>query len=379
MLEGLAVWALFIYILRLVGMPWNKGTKLFAYIGGTSWLIFVWIGLITYTPMDMSGGSVVQSPHIQLRPASSEVKGVVTAIHIEPNQKIKKGQLIYEIDDEPYLIAVENAKAELAGAEMGLRGQIKLIELSRHQQDAAEEDLELKVNTLARYKLQEIKVADTVSKQQLERRMSEVEMAKIKLSQAKLKTEQIMVNVFNAETVVAQKQTAVDKAQWNLANTKIYAPVDGFVTNFIMREGQYVGAAPRLAMYTNEKYVLTRVNHQALRNVKKGQLAEFGTAIYPGKVFSASVDSIIEATGESQGSLLAVDDNVRRTTGLNVLNKHHFVRLKIHEPEGFDIPVGAVGLAWISGEKPTPLLSFLDAIRGIVIRVKTQIYYLYSL
>ena len=27
MIEGLAVWALFIYILRMIGMPWNKGTK----------------------------------------------------------------------------------------------------------------------------------------------------------------------------------------------------------------------------------------------------------------------------------------------------------------------------------------------------------------
>lgn len=44
MLEGLAVWALFIYLLRLIGMPWNKDTKAFAYLGGTSWLLFVWVG-----------------------------------------------------------------------------------------------------------------------------------------------------------------------------------------------------------------------------------------------------------------------------------------------------------------------------------------------
>ncbi len=34
MIEGLAVWALFIYLLRMVGMPWNKATKSFAYLGG---------------------------------------------------------------------------------------------------------------------------------------------------------------------------------------------------------------------------------------------------------------------------------------------------------------------------------------------------------
>ncbi len=43
MLEGLAVWSLFIYLLRMVGMPWNKFTKAFSYLGGTGWLLFVWL------------------------------------------------------------------------------------------------------------------------------------------------------------------------------------------------------------------------------------------------------------------------------------------------------------------------------------------------
>ena len=53
MLEGLALWAVLIYMLRLVGMPWNKFTQAFAYIGGAGWLLFVWVGLLNYTPMDM--------------------------------------------------------------------------------------------------------------------------------------------------------------------------------------------------------------------------------------------------------------------------------------------------------------------------------------
>ena len=113
MLEGLAIWTLFIYLLRLVGMPWNKGTKAFAYLGGTSWLMFVWVGLINYTPMDLSGGSVVQSPHIQLRSDSTSVSGKTTKVHIKPNQDVTKGQLIYEIDDTKYAIARDKASIQL--------------------------------------------------------------------------------------------------------------------------------------------------------------------------------------------------------------------------------------------------------------------------
>ena len=96
-------------------------------------------------------------------------------------------------------------------------------------------------------------------------------------------------------------------------------------------------------------------------------------------MFSAEVEAIIEATGESQGSLIARDDNVRQTTGANVNNKHHFVRRKLYEPDDYDIPVGSAGLAWVSGTKPVAFLGFLDVIRGIIIRMKSQIYYFYSI
>lgn len=89
---------------------------------------------------------------------------------------------------------------------------------------------------------------------------------------------------------MSKKQTEVDsakatlaQAQWELNSTKVTAPTDGFVTNFILREGQRVSMMPRIQMYTEEKYVLMRVNHQAIRNVKVGQPAEFSTAVYPGK------------------------------------------------------------------------------------------------
>ena len=113
--------------------------------------------------------------------------------------------------------------------------------------------------------------------------------------------------------------------------------------------------------------------------MKVGQRAEYASAVYPGKVFSAEVEGIIEATGEAQGNLIAREESVRRLTGQNVMNKHHFVRLKLDEPEGYDIPVGSVGLAWISAEKPIPFLAFLDVIRGIIIRMKSQIFFIWSM
>ncbi|GAA05985.1 HlyD family secretion protein [Photobacterium leiognathi] len=407
MLEGLAVWALFIYLLRLAGMPWNKFTKAFAYIGGGSWLVFVWYGLITYAPMDLSGGSLVQSPHIQLRPAASTIKGHVNEIYVEPNSQVKEGDLVYELDAEPYRIALNKAQASLASAEValsiakedvemaqaGYHAANKDIEIAHNQLTAANEDYKLKQAMLNRYIKQNSVVNHTITQSKLDEQRTAVEVAKsqkimltsqidkseIAVKQKQLALDKAKLAVNSREVDVKTQQENVAKAEWDLKNTKVYAPTDGYVTNFIMREGQFVGSVPRIQMYTKEKYVLMRVNHQAIRNVKPGQMAEFATAVYPGKVFAAEVEGIVEATGESQGNLIGRETNVRQTTGANMANKHHFVRLKVLETEGYDIPVGSVGIGWISAEKPISFMGFLDVVRGIIIRMKAQIFYVWSM
>ncbi|WP_318443550.1 HlyD family secretion protein [Photobacterium leiognathi] len=407
MLEGLAVWALFIYLLRLAGMPWNKFTKAFAYIGGGSWLVFVWYGLITYAPMDLSGGSLVQSPHIQLRPAASTIKGHVNEIYVEPNSQVKEGDLVYELDAEPYRIALNKAQASLASAEValsiakedvemaqaGYHAANKDIEIAHNQLAVANEDYKLKQAMLNRYIKQNSVVNHTITQSKLDEQRTAVEVAKsqkimltsqidkseIAVKQKQLALDKAKLAVNSREVDVKTQQENVAKAEWDLKNTKVYAPTDGYVTNFIMREGQFVGSVPRIQMYTKEKYVLMRVNHQAIRNVKPGQMAEFATAVYPGKVFAAEVEGIVEATGESQGNLIGRETNVRQTTGANMANKHHFVRLKVLETEGYDIPVGSVGIGWISAEKPISFMGFLDVVRGIIIRMKAQIFYVWSM
>lgn len=407
MLEGLAAWALFIYLLRLIGMPWNKATKAFAYLGGTSWLLFVWVGLINFTPMDLSGGSVVQSPHIQLRPDSVAINGKVKHIYIKPNQEVTKGQLVYEIDSEQYEIALRQAEVKKAVAQVALITAQEDISIatanyqsmqqdlvtSESQLKSAKVDFELQEKMLKRYQEQNRVVSNTITASDIDRQISAVSIAKqnmatiesqlkkkaVDADKAKLNITKSTLAVESREADIRSAEQTVAKAQWDLDSTKVYAPTDGFVTNFILREGQLISRIPRLQMYTNEKYVLMRVNHQAIRNVKAGQAAEFSSSVYPGKVFAAEVEGIVEATGEAQGNLLGIDPSVRTTTGKNLNNKHHFVRLKLDEPQGYDVPVGSVGLAWISGEKPVAFMGFLDVIRGIILRMKSQLYFFYSI
>lgn len=406
MLDGLAIWALFIYLLRWAGMPWNKYTKGMAYLGGASWLMFVWVGLLNYAPMDMSGGSLVQSPHVQLRPDSANVTGKLTAIHIEPNQRVTKGQLVYEIDDTPFKIAVNQAQTNVDATRVAVEQaeQDLAIASANHsvlnsklttalaQIKGAEVDVTLQSNMLKRLQEQNRVSSHSVTQSDLDNQMSKTEIAKLTFSafeaeKTALESEIIksILNIDKAASTIEARladlrrnEEVLSKAQWELNSTKVTAPADGFVTNFILREGQRVSLLPRLQMFTDEKYVLMRVNHQAIRNISKGSKAEFSSSVYPGKIFAAEVEGIVEATGEAQSTLTGWEVNVQNTANKNLYNKTHFVRLKIDEPEGYDIPVGSVGHAWVSGKKPIGFMSFLDMLRGIIIRMNSQLYYFYS-
>lgn len=373
MLEGLAVWALLIYLLRLVGMPWNKATKMFAYLGGMSWLMFVWVGLINYAPMDLSGGSVVQSPHIQLKPDNINVNGKVKRIYVQPNQDVKKGQLIYEIENEPYQIALKQAKVAKQSALIAFDTAQQNIEIAKlnhqtlihdekilnNERSTANSDYDLQVKMLKRYETQNQVAQNTISQSVIDKQRSAVEIAKQKVNSITSKLRQNTLSIERAKQEISRsiltvqskksdyddKIQLVAKAEWDLKSTQVFAPADGFVTNFILREGQLISRIPRLQMYTNEKYVLMRVNHQAIRNVQVGQVAEFSSSVYPGKIFAAEVEGIVEATGEAQGNLIGFDQSIHSTTSKNLNNKHHFVRLKVIETEDYDLPVGSVGLA----------------------------------
>ena len=53
---------------------------------------------------------------------SADISGRVVAVAVHDNERVTKGQLLFQIDDRPYRIAVEEAKAKLAGARPAGRG-----------------------------------------------------------------------------------------------------------------------------------------------------------------------------------------------------------------------------------------------------------------
>ena len=123
-----------------------------------------------------------------------QVSGSITSLLVKDNQYVKKGEVLFRIDDTPYHIAILNAQAQLAKAQSDLAKANNEANRRRHlsQNYISAEDL------------------DTAN--------------------LNVKAMQASVNV--AEATLKQ-------AQWELTQTVITAPVDGWVTNLSARVGNY--------------------------------------------------------------------------------------------------------------------------------------------
>lgn len=58
----------------------------------------------------------VRAEQVSITP---QVSGSITALLVKDNQFVKKGDILFRIDDTPYHIAILNAQAQLAKAQIG--------------------------------------------------------------------------------------------------------------------------------------------------------------------------------------------------------------------------------------------------------------------
>jgi membrane fusion protein (multidrug efflux system) len=139
-------------------------------------------------------GSTLGSEDVEIR---SRVEGYLVSINFTEGSLVRKGQLLYKIDPQPFLVAIDQAKANLATAQAGL---------------------EKTNNDVARYKPLFEKQA--VSKQELDNALSAQQAA---LAQ------------------VDARKAAVAQAQLDLGYTNITSPVDGVIGTTQKKVGSLVG------------------------------------------------------------------------------------------------------------------------------------------
>ena len=221
-------------------------------------------------------------------PVAADVSGLVSDVFVHDNQRVKKGEPLFRIDQKRFELALETAKAEVASRQASL--------------DQGQRDL-ARSKALAT-------VAVTEQKYEQDREAVAIQQAALDQSAANL-----------------------DVAKLNLERSTVIAPVNGIVTNFGLLPGRYVTAgAPILAIIDSDTFrVEGYFEETKLRNVHIGDRANVRLIGDP-RVLSGHVESIAsgieDQSRSTSGDLLA---SVNPTFNWVRLAQRVPVRIKLDE------------------------------------------------
>jgi multidrug resistance efflux pump len=181
-----------------------------------------------------------------------EVSGRIAELHVVDNKYVRKGELLLVIDSTNYSIAVSQAEASVQQALASVQNveaqmivQQAQISANRAQMEQAQAGLVFAQQQAFRYQELAQKGAGTIqSAQQFSTQLAQQEAA-VKSAQANLdltqrQTESQKAMHMSAEATLAQSRAQLRQAQVNLERTRIFSPVDGYVTNLQAQLGTLV-------------------------------------------------------------------------------------------------------------------------------------------
>ncbi|WP_341749568.1 HlyD family secretion protein [Candidatus Tisiphia endosymbiont of Sialis lutaria] len=207
---------------------------------------------------------------------SSEISGVIKNVLISDNMRVKKGDLIAEIDDQDY-------KSRLASLEASINASIKNIEIieqktlitqfnlqqSKEAVDFANTNLE--INSTEYTRVQELNKGNFSSQKTLDESRMSFTKAKTDYNQAKLNlqiAQQKLLLLALQKTAEEEKLKGLlqDKniISRSLLNTKIRVPVNGIIANSSLQVGNFISPGRVLFFVVQDERIYVKCRSQDL-------------------------------------------------------------------------------------------------------------------
>ena len=267
-------------------------------------LLAVLFGLYLY----FNGGRYVVTDNAFVKSdkiaVSADISGRVTDVLVKANDVVTPGALLFRIDAEPFLIAVEQAKAQLqatiqeAEAQKSLYRQ-RLASIEQAKTDVGFYKLRLeRRNKLQRRALTSLDNVET-AEQSMRNAQSRMLVLKQELAQVLAQLGGDADTPTNRLPRVLAASAALKRAELNHKHTQVRAPVAGVVTNFDLQKGEYVEAGRTMfsIVGTDDIWIQANFRETDLTHMRTGQAARIRVDAYPQDDREAIIHSIDPATG----------------------------------------------------------------------------------
>ena len=236
---------------------------------------------------------------------SAQVNGQIVQVFVRDGARVKRGDVLYRIDPQPYQVALEQAQAQLANAQLQTT-QLRTQAAGTGADIIGEEaNLKIKQNALGRQ--QALLKQGFTTRADYEDALNEVKTAEQDVADARARAANAHAALApGQQPQIAQAKAAVDKARLDLERTTVRAPMDGIVENADnLQIGQMavVGVGMLSLVHSTTAWVEANFKEKDVGRMVPGQRAMIEVDAYPGIDFPAHVESIGAGTG-SEFSLL---------------------------------------------------------------------------
>ena len=389
------VWFIFI---KMKWLPWNIGTQVTVVIIPIVALtaLILYLNVIAPSSADVRVIKYV----VNVVP---QVRGRVLEVPVEPNRPVKKGDVLFRIDPTPYEYTVRSLEAQLANAsatsrelDEQLAGAIGKVAEARGaiaQAEARVREVEPRLE-LARTRVAQNRELVTTGAgdrfalekaeadaRELEAQLDTARSATVQARAAEVQAlagerqvrQRISGKVDNEYAPAAQIRAELENAKWELSQTTVVAPANGYAINVQLRPGSFTTAfpiTPAMTFVEDAYQVVALYAQNELTMVEPGNEAEFTLKAHPGRIIKATVDSIVWAQGQGQ----VPNSTQLPMTGYGPMPPGRFpVKLAVAERDAeLFLPAGAVG----QGAIYTDHGHAVQILRKVILRVGAKLDYL---
>ena len=236
----------------------------------------------------------------------SELSGTVRAVHVDINDRVRRGQVLIELDTERLQDQVRHGRAALAAAQ----AQVALAQASQLEAEATLREAQAQLARLQ--EVQRLSGGKVPS-------AAELDTARAAAERAQAALERNRANVLNAQAGVEQARANLSSHETNLGKASIRSPIDGVVLARSVDPGNAVAASLQavtllqLAQDLRQLELQVSVDEADIGVVQAGQPATFTVSSQPARRFAGQVSRV--AFGATRA-----DNVVTYTTTIRVEN-----------------------------------------------------------
>ena len=302
-----------------------------------------------------------------------QVEGPIVGLNVRDNQLVKKGDLLFEIDERPYQYALEKAISEQAtlegqivderrkiaalvsavsiahaninSMEAGVANQEGAVDRARAEWSYTNNNLHRLEPLLAKQfvtvdQIDRARTSEVADAQALRQAESQLQLAQAELTSALAQHEQAQHAVTTLEPLVNQRgarASAIKDARYNLDNCRVYAPFDARVTNLTISEGAYAHVGEQIFTLIDARtwWAIGNFREGQLSYINPGMRADVYVLSKPTVRFSGVVDSVgfgVAPDPDVIGKLEKGLPDVQRTLNWVHLASRYPVRVRVENP-----------------------------------------------